>query len=255
MVGGEVVGALVEHLVVEYRRVDGHLAADAVAHLDLAARLDEEADGVLLAGVDAATHLVGGERQRVLHLHARVGVVDEVGVGLASRLERLGGVEGVVCLPLVEQTAYVHAVDVAALRLPVRTVGAPFAHTLVDAYAEPCQRLVDVVFGSRHEAVAVGVLDAEYHVAPVLAGEQVVVERGAYPADVQRACGRRRESYSYLAVHCLIHYICYATAGRGPGRARFRFYSAKLAINFNIRRASGHFLSLLWPAEDDLGRF
>jgi hypothetical protein len=96
------------------------------------------------------------------------------------------------------------AVYVAAFRLFVWTVCATFAHTLVDADSEPCERLVDIVLGSGHEAAAVGVFYTENHVAPVLAGENIIVKRGAYTADVERSRRRRRESYSNLAFHVLV---------------------------------------------------
>ncbi len=40
VIGGQIVGALVEHLVIEDRRIDGHLSAEQVVDLHVAARLD-----------------------------------------------------------------------------------------------------------------------------------------------------------------------------------------------------------------------
>ena len=40
VIGGQIVGALVEHFVIEDRRIDGHLSAEQVVDLHVAARLD-----------------------------------------------------------------------------------------------------------------------------------------------------------------------------------------------------------------------
>ena len=52
------------------------------------------------------------------------------------------------------------AVYVATLALLVRTVRATFANAFVDADTEPSKRLVDIVFGTGHKALRVGVFDA-----------------------------------------------------------------------------------------------
>ena len=67
------------------------------------------------------------------------------------------------------------AVYVAALALLVGSVCTAFAHTFIDLYAQPCEGLVDILLGSGYEALRVGVLDAEYHVATMTAGKQVVI--------------------------------------------------------------------------------
>ena len=67
------------------------------------------------------------------------------------------------------------AVDVAALALLVWAVSATFAHTFVDADAEPGKRLVDIVFGTGHKALRVGVFYSEDHIAAILTGEKIVI--------------------------------------------------------------------------------
>ena len=51
------------------------------------------------------------------------------------------------------------AINITTLALLIRSVGATFAHTLVDADSEPNQGLVDIVFGSGHKALRVGIFD------------------------------------------------------------------------------------------------
>ena len=63
------------------------------------------------------------------------------------------------------------------------------SHALVNAYAQPCESLVDIIFRSGHKALRVGILDTENHLAAIAAGKKVVIESGTDTAYVQRACG------------------------------------------------------------------
>ena len=65
--------------------------------------------------------------------------------------------------------------------------------SFIDLDTHPAQRVDDILFGSRHEPVLVGIFDAEKYFTTHFAGEQVIIERGTYPADVQRTGGAGRE--------------------------------------------------------------
>ena len=93
------------------------------------------------------------------------------------------------------------AINIATLRLLIGTVGATFAHTLVDTYAEPGQSLVDILLCAGHEAAAVSVLDTQDHVASMTTGEEIIKESGAHTADMQWPCGRRCETHPYFSLH------------------------------------------------------
>ena len=160
MVCRKVVGAFVEHLVVEYRGIDGDFSADQVIDLYFAPRLYEESDHILVACRDAAFHLFGGKGQRIVHVSACGRVILEIGYCRACGLEFFGCVERYVGFACVEKHLHMLAVYVAAFRLLVRTICPSFAHAFVDADAEPCERLVDIFLGTRHEPAAVSVLDA-----------------------------------------------------------------------------------------------
>ena len=153
VIGGQVVGTLVEDFVVEDVRFDVHLVAQEVVDLDEASGLNLEAHHILLAVGDEALDFFGGEGQGVAHRHTRRGVVLEVGHFRALGLELLRGVEGDVSLAGVEEHFDVLAVDVTAFALLVGAVGASFADALVDADAQPCQGLVDVILGAGHETL------------------------------------------------------------------------------------------------------
>ena len=63
----KVVGRLIQHLVIENRRVNGHLATKQVVDHNVVVRLDFEAHHILFAGIDKCLHLVGAHCERVAH--------------------------------------------------------------------------------------------------------------------------------------------------------------------------------------------
>ena len=71
----------------------------------------------------------------------------------------------------------------------VGAIGSALAHTFVNLYAKPCERLVDIVLGSGHKTLRVGVLDAEYHVTAVTAGEKIVIKGSAHSSDMKGPVG------------------------------------------------------------------
>ena len=139
VIGWQLVGTLVEHLVVEDVALYHHVAAYHVVHVDFLSRPDEEAHHVLLALGNHLLHFLFWQCQRVAHLHARVGVILEILYLLSLGLEFFGRVEGDVCLALVEQLLHVFLVYVAPLALAVRAVAAAEAHALVELDAEPLE--------------------------------------------------------------------------------------------------------------------
>ena len=158
MIGWQLVGTLVEHLVVQDAAIDANLSANDVVHDDVAARLDEETDHILLAFCDERVHFFLAERQRVAHLHSCACIVLEVLYFSAFRIEFLGRIEGDVGLAAFEELLNILLVNVATLALAIRSVVATEAHTLVELDAEPFERLDDVLLGSGHKAARVGVV-------------------------------------------------------------------------------------------------
>ena len=188
VVGGHAV-ALEEHLVVKQTAVHRHVAAYHVVHRDVYVVGEHEAHHVGLAGVYAALRLFLAEADAVLHGAACGAVVLEglflCLVFLALGFQRFGLVEGVVGPAVAYQLVGILAVHGLAVALAVGAVGAADMHAFVKLYAQPVEGLDDVLFGTRHEACLVGVLDAQYHLAAVLAREEVVVEGCAHAPDVQ----------------------------------------------------------------------
>ena len=199
VVGGQVVGRLVEHLVVENRRVDGHLAADEVIDYHVFARFNLEPHHVLGAVGNEPVDLFFAHRERVAHLHAGRGVVLEVGYFVTFGIELGRSVESDVGFAGFEQLVYVFAIDLFAFRLAIRAVVAAVAHPFVEVDAQPFEGFDDVGLGSRYEPLGVGIFDAENHVAVVLLGKQIVIESGTDSANVQGARGTWCETHPYFS--------------------------------------------------------
>ena len=199
VVGGQVVGRFVEHLVVENRRVDGHFAANEVVDHYIFARFDFEPHHILGAVGNQSVNLLLAHRERVAHLHAGRGVVLEVGDFLAFGFQFGRSIEGDIGFAGFEQLVYIFAVDLFPLRLPVGTVVAAVAYPLVKVNAQPFERLDDVGLGTGNKPMGVGVFDTENQVAMVLLGKQVVIESGTDSADVQGARGAGRETHPYFS--------------------------------------------------------
>ena len=214
MVCRQFVGALVEHLVVEYVAHDAHVAADEVIDVNLLTRLDEEAYDILRACGYQRVDLFLRHGQRVAHFESRAGVILEIVDLLAFGLQFLRSVERYVCLAGVKELTDILLVDVAALALAIGTAVAAETDTFVKTDAEPAERLYDVFFGSGHKAVGVCIFDAENQFAAVLTGEEVVVEGGTHTADMQCPGGAGRETHPdfsfghYLNYGWIIDILC-----------------------------------------------
>ena len=158
-----------------------------------------ETDDPLVAAGDAGFDLFGGQGERGGQAAAHGVVVGEgfaAGFGIAAQgLQLLGRIEGIIGPSVPYELAGVLEVEFPSLALPVGGVGASDSDPFVDFDAAPGERAEDVLLGSRHETLGVGVLDAQDHGASVFAGEQVVIERGADPADMQRSRGAGCEAH------------------------------------------------------------
>ncbi len=104
----------------------------------------------------------------------------------------------------------------ATLTLLVGSEDPTFAHTLVKTYAEPMKGIVDILLRAGNKPTAVGILDAENHIAPILTGEYIIIESRAHAPYVKRSRRRRGKSYSYFAFHVLL--FCHFNFTRISGR-------------------------------------
>ena len=114
VVGGQFVGTLVQHLVVEDVAFDMHLSSDDVIDNDISSRFDFESHHILLSVFDECIHLLFRHGEGVAHREARVCVVLEVGSVLTSCVQLLWRVESDIRLAVVEQHLYVFLVYLPA---------------------------------------------------------------------------------------------------------------------------------------------
>ena len=74
---------------------------------------------------------------------------------------------------------------------------------LVPVKLQPSEGVEDLLDVLRGGALAVGVLDPQHHLAPVVAGQEPVEQGGASAADVERTRGRRREADPHVGCSVL----------------------------------------------------
>jgi len=165
--------------------VEGDLTADQVVEADLALGHPEPDDAGSLLGLEELELVIG-------QLAAEAVVPHHLGAGgLAPRLDLVGEAVAVVGEAALTQADEHVAVELAALALLVRRMGAALERTFVPVKAEPLHHLDERVVGLPGAALLVGVLDAEHEAAAVVPGERPVVEGRTGQADV-RAPGRGR---------------------------------------------------------------
>ena len=184
MVCRQLVSTLVKHLVVDDVALDTHLATDKVVDQHLLSGLNLEADNVLVAGSNQRIDLFLREGQRVAHLATCVAIVLKV-LNLGTLcLQLLRRIESDVSLVVVEQLLHVLLIDVATLALTVGTFVATKADALVELDAQPFERLDDILLGTRHETVGIGVLNTEHQIAAMLACKKEIIQGGTYATDM-----------------------------------------------------------------------
>ena len=196
VVGRQLVGTLEEHLVVDDVGLHTHLAANEVVDKYLAARLNTETHDILVTGSHQRVDFLLGQRQRVAHLTTGVGVVLEVLYLCTFLFQLLGRIKSDVGLAGVEQLLHILLIDVAALALAIRSFVATKRDSLVELDTQPAERLDDILLGTGHEAVRVGVLNTEHQVATVLTGKQIIIQGGTDATDMQSPRRTRGKTHS-----------------------------------------------------------
>ena len=175
--------------VVELIVLERHAAAHDVVPRGLAGIGQREADGGVRPSASSARTLRLVE-PAAAHVVARRLAAREL--LLAPRLELGGGAVAPIRATGLEQRVGPATVEIAALRLEVRTEAACRRRGL-RPMSSPSQRMLSRIGGDRlvGRPRGVGVLDPQHEGAALSAREQVVVERGAGAADVEVA-GRAR---------------------------------------------------------------
>ena len=184
MIGGQVVGTLVEHLIVDDVALDTHLTTDEVVDEHLLSGLNLEAYDILATLGNESLDLFLRKGQRVAHHGAGLRVVLEVLNLCTLCFQFLWSVESDIGFVGVEQLFHILTVDVTTLALTVGTLVATERDALVELNAEPLERLDDVFLGTRHETVRVGVLNTEHQIAAVLTGKEVIIQGGTHTANM-----------------------------------------------------------------------
>ncbi len=193
VVSGHTVG-FQQHLVVQFAALEHHVAANHILDVDALPRLHFQADDVWLASCDAALHFVRRKGQAVGQTAACQIVIGKILFGLTAGIQCFRRVKCNVGMAALHQLMGVFSINFLPVALAVWAIFSTKTHALVGQQTHPFQSLYDVIFRSRHIAVLVGVFYAEDKRAALLFGKQIIVQRRAYAANVQRAGGRRSKS-------------------------------------------------------------
>ena len=180
MVGGEAVG-FDQNLVVGLGGIHFHVPPDDVVEAENPVVRHFQANDVGFIIGQAGLHLLFGKGQAaavVFHeLAFALLFFAHLGKGFRSAETAVGmaGIQQPLCLPVIEFQAF--ALHVGA-KIPAD------AGTFVYLYAQAAQGRDEVFHRAFHQAVAVGVLDAEDEGSAAVACEKVIVKGGAEAADV-----------------------------------------------------------------------
>lgn len=208
MIGGQLVGTLIQHLIVYDITLHTHFTTDQVMDEDLLTGLHLETDHILLTVSNHPVDLLLRKGQRVTHLLTGMAVVLEVLHLSALCLQLLRGVEGDICLPGIQQLLHILLVDVTALTLTIGTFVATEGDTLVKLNTQPLERLDDIFLCTRHETVGVRILDTEHQVTAMLTSKQIIIQCCTYSSNMQSTCRTWGKTHPYSSIcHILIYKI------------------------------------------------
>ena len=196
MVSGQLVGTLIEYFIVADITLYTHLTTNQVVDQNLLTSFNLETDDVLMAISNQRINLLLRKRQRVAHLLAGVTIVLEVLNLSTLLLQFLWSIESNIGLTIVEQLLNILLIDVATLTLAVGALVATIRDTLVELDAQPLETLYDILFGTRHKAGRIGILNTKHQITAMLTGEQIIIQCRTHTSDVQCPCGTGCKTHS-----------------------------------------------------------
>ena len=185
MIGRQLVGTLIKHLIVENIALHAHVATNQVIHHHLLSSLDLKAHHILLTIGNQLLHLLLRQCQRVTHHTTGMTIVLEILYLLTLSLQFLRGIKGDIGFTSIQQLLHILLVDVTALTLAVGTLVTTETHTFVKPNPQPLERLDNIFLSARHETVRIGILYSEDQVATMLLGKQIIIQGSAHTADMQ----------------------------------------------------------------------
>ena len=137
VIGGQLVGTLIQHLIVNDITLHTHLTTDEVVDQNLLSRLYLEANHILLAISNPLLHLLFRQGQRVTHLLTGMAVVLEILHFRTFRLQFRRSIEGNICLTSVQQLLDIFLVNVTTLTLTIWSFVSSEGHSLIKLDTQP----------------------------------------------------------------------------------------------------------------------
>ena len=185
VISRQLVGTLIKHLVITDITLYTHLATNQVVNKNLLTSLNLEANHILLTLGNQFVNLFLRHSQRVTHLTTSMAIVLEV-LNLGTLcLQLLRRIESNISLIGIQQLLNVFLVNITTFALAIRTFVATKANTFVEFDTKPLERLDNILLGTRHKTVTIGILDTEHQIATMLLGKQVVIQCCTHTTNVQ----------------------------------------------------------------------
>ena len=185
VIGGQFIGTLVQHLVIENLTLYDDFPTDQVLNVNFLTWINLEADHILLSFADQGINFLLRQRQGVAHHATCTGIILEILDFIALGLQLLRGVESNVSLTGCQEFLYIFLIDITTLTLAIGTILATKTHALVELDTQPLERFDDIFLSTGHETVRVGILNTEHKVTPVLTGKQIIIQCCTYTSYVQ----------------------------------------------------------------------
>ena len=175
VISGQLVGTLVEHLVVEHIRFVMHFSTNHIVNFDQLIGIDFETNSINIASFQTGLHFFGTQAQRVVHLHTGMRIVLEISIFSTFGIEFGGRIESIVSLAFGQKFVHVTLVDITTFRLTIRSVISTETYAFIKFDAQPGKTFHNVVFCAGHKTFAVGVFDTKYHIATQILGKEIII--------------------------------------------------------------------------------
>jgi hypothetical protein len=144
-----------------------------------------------LTGSQATLHFFGRQQQGTTVIARSFAAGHLLGAHL---VQLFGGAEAREGVAQVDQLLRVLLIDIAALALPVRAVGAADVRAFAPLDTQPAQGVENLLLRLAGRTQLIGVLDAQDELATMLLGEAVVEECDISRADMGVASWRGRDA-------------------------------------------------------------
>ena len=122
VISGKFISRLIQHLIVQDRRVDNHFTANQVVYMYVFIRFNLETDYILLSFCNQTIHFLLTQSQRVSHWQTGRSIVLEIGYFFAFSIQFFRSIKGNIGFSVFQQYLHILLINITTLRLAVRAI-------------------------------------------------------------------------------------------------------------------------------------